>query len=100
MPPGPFHYSPVQCPTDKDYRSNEAVSFQKLEELPLTEYHYQSFCDVSVCVCVCVCVYVHIKRTDQDLTALYIHVGTVIQLYTSAHLLHDVSHMYMYIGSG
>ena len=94
MPPGPFHCFPVQCPTDKDYCSNEAVSFQKLEELPLTEYYYQCFCNVSVCV------YVHIKRTDQDLTALYIHVGTVIQLYTSAHLLHDVSHMYMYIGSG
>ena len=96
MPRGPFHYSPVQCPTGKDYRSNEAVSFQMLEELPLTEYHYQSFCNVSVCVFV----YVQIKRTGQDLTALYIHVGTVIQLHTSACLLHDVSHMYMYIGSG
>ena len=48
----------------------------------------------------CVFVYVHIKHTGQDLTALYIHVDTVIQLHTSACLLHDVSHMYMYIGSG
>ena len=81
MPLGPFHCFPVQCPTDKDYRSNEAVSFQKLEELPLTEYHYQSFCNVSVCVFV----YVHIKRTDQDLTALYIHVDTIIQLHTTSY---------------